>query len=103
MRIWTMIIPVIGLLTMLYFLTKPAHRTTRNWLFALGIFGLLCLNGFVVYREHQASLEIAEIGLAIDAIKAEDASGRRLSAEEIKARSERLSVLSARLAALRSR
>lgn len=103
MRVWTIIIPAIGLVIMLYFLAKPAYMTTKNSLFALGMFGLLCLNGFVAYKEHRVSQEIAEISLAIDAIKAEDASGRRLTAEDLKSRSERLSALAERLAAIRSR
>jgi hypothetical protein len=49
------------------------------------------------------SEEIAEIGLAVDAIKAEVASGRQQSAEDIKARAERLNALSARLATVRAR
>ena len=103
MRIWTILLPAVGLGLLVFLQTKPAFKSSKNVYFALGMLALLCLNGYVAYKEHLVSNELTEIGASIEAIKAEVTSGRTVTAEEAKNRADRLNALSERLAALRRR
>ena len=53
------------------------------------------------YQSHITHLDLAEISTALDAIHAEDATGRKLTSEELAVRSRRLATLSERLVMLR--
>lgn len=102
MLAYAILIILLGLIFLLTFMPGQRFQPSRMTL-AAALVALLCLTGYAAYREHLAGQEITEIRLALDAIKAEDAPGRQLTAEEVKKRSERLSELSDRLAALRRR
>lgn len=102
MLAYAILIILLGLIVLLTFMPGQRFKPSRMTLVAT-LLALLCLTGYAAYTEHLAGLEITEIRVALDAIKAEDARGRQLTAEEAKKRSERLSELSDRLAALRRR
>ena len=84
------------------FLAKRQPMPLRRLLLAvLVIFITAPVMGYESYQSHLKSVELEEISAALDAIHVQDATGRKLTPDEIGARSHTLATLSERLAALR--
>lgn len=75
----------------------------KNLWWAFALLALATVQGFAIYREHLASVEISRVRVEIEAIRADVATGRLWTAEETKQRSERLKELSERLEVVRKR
>ena len=75
----------------------------RNLWLALALAALGGVQGYAAYRENLVAVELAQTRVEIEAIKADVSTGRPLTSDMIKKRSDRLNELSERLETIRRR